>query len=106
MKSLVISFRVDQSMYDRLTTRAINNLKSVNQYCYDLVFYDIYRIKAPPPETPHELVQVQNPRTKHWVLIDKTLGKILKYSRTTKPYKDIPIPNMPSDLSHSDSQKG
>lgn len=38
-----------------------------------------------------ELVQVQNPVTKHWVLINKTLGQILKHSRTSKPYKNIKI---------------
>jgi hypothetical protein len=39
----------------------------------------------------HELVQLLNPITKHWVVIDKTLGKILKHSRTSKPYKNITI---------------
>lgn len=39
----------------------------------------------------HELVQLQNPKTHHWLLIDKTLGSILKHSRTCKPYKNITI---------------
>lgn len=39
----------------------------------------------------HILVQLQNPKTHHWVLIDKTLGSIIKYSRTCKPYKNITI---------------
>lgn len=39
----------------------------------------------------HELVQLLNPRSKRWVVVDKTAGKILKYSRTSKPYKNITI---------------
>jgi len=40
---------------------------------------------------PDTLVQLQNPKTKHWVVIDKGMGKIVKHSRTSKPYKNISI---------------
>lgn len=39
----------------------------------------------------HEMVQVQSPKTKHWMLIDKTEGIIIKHSRTCKPYKNVTI---------------
>ncbi len=37
------------------------------------------------------LVQFQTPITSHWVVIDKTHGRTMKCSRTTKPYKRIKI---------------
>jgi len=37
------------------------------------------------------LVQLQNPVTKHWVVVDNTNAKIIKHSRGTKPYKNIRI---------------
>ena len=45
--------------------------------------------KTPKPRK--ELVQVLNPVTKQYVLIDKSIGSILKHSRTSKPYKNVPI---------------
>lgn len=47
------------------------------------------RKKTYKPKT--ELVQLQNPITKHWVVIDKTTGSIVKHSRMTRPYKHIKI---------------
>lgn len=44
-----------------------------------------YTLKKP------KLVQLQNPITRHWVVVDKTHGRIVKHSRTTKPYKHIRI---------------
>jgi hypothetical protein len=38
-----------------------------------------------------DYVQTQNPKTHHWVVIDKALGTIVKTSTTTKPYKNIRI---------------
>ena len=38
-----------------------------------------------------DLVQVLNPITKRWVLIDTERGKILKHSRTKNPYKNVRI---------------
>jgi hypothetical protein len=37
------------------------------------------------------LVQTLNPRSKKWVLIDTNEGKIIKYSSTPKPFKNITI---------------
>lgn len=36
-------------------------------------------------------VQLKNPRTGHYVKIDKLLGKILSYKNTEGPYKNIKI---------------
>ena len=36
-------------------------------------------------------VQLQNPKSKKWVIVDKAKGIIVKHSRTSKPYKNIPI---------------
>jgi hypothetical protein len=38
-----------------------------------------------------DLVQLLNPVSKRWVLVDINEGKIIKYSPTSKPYKHIPI---------------
>jgi hypothetical protein len=42
------------------------------------------------------LVQLLNPKSNRWVLIDRDEGKIIKYSPTSKPYKHIPIINKKS----------
>jgi hypothetical protein len=39
----------------------------------------------------HDLVQIRNPKSKHWVVVDRTTGTIIKHSRTTIPYKHIRI---------------
>jgi hypothetical protein len=39
----------------------------------------------------HELVQVCNPKTLKFVLIDKTLGSIIQHKRSRGPYKTVPI---------------
>jgi hypothetical protein len=38
-----------------------------------------------------DLVQVLNPRTNRWTLVDTKNGKILKHSRTKNPYKNVRI---------------
>ena len=40
-------------------------------------------------EITPDLVQLQNPRSKHWVVVDRANAKIIKVSRTTMPYKHI-----------------
>lgn len=35
-----------------------------------------------------DLVQLQNPKTKNWTLIDRDLGKILEHKKTK--FKDVP----------------
>ena len=45
-----------------------------------------------------ELVQVLNPKSKRYILIDTTNGKILKYhSRRNTPYKNVPIAKIASE---------
>ncbi len=39
----------------------------------------------------HNIVQVKNPKTGHYVKIDKTEGKILSHKATSGAYKNIPI---------------
>jgi len=39
----------------------------------------------------HEIVQLPNPRTKRWVKIDKTEGRIISHKKTAGAYKGIKI---------------
>lgn len=43
------------------------------------------------PKPKRELVQALNPVTKRYVVIDRSIGSIVKHGRTSKPYKNIPI---------------
>jgi hypothetical protein len=39
-----------------------------------------------------DVVQTKNPRTGHYVKIDRAAGKIIAYKKTdTKPFKDVPV---------------
>lgn len=39
-----------------------------------------------------DVVQTRNPRTGHYVKIDRAAGKIVAYKKSdNKPYKDIPV---------------
>ena len=39
----------------------------------------------------HDMVQVKNPRSGHYVKIDRTVGKIVAHKKSDGPYKGIPI---------------
>lgn len=39
----------------------------------------------------HDVVQVKNPRSGHYVKIDRTAGKIVSHKKSDGPYKDIPV---------------
>lgn len=38
-----------------------------------------------------DVVQVKNPKSGHYVKIDRAAGKILDHKRTEGPYKNIPV---------------
>jgi hypothetical protein len=38
-----------------------------------------------------DIVQVRNPKTGHYVQIDRDAGKIIKHKKSEGPYKGIPI---------------
>lgn len=38
-----------------------------------------------------DVVQVRNPRTGHYVKIDRSKGKIVDHKRTKGPYKNVPV---------------
>jgi hypothetical protein len=39
-----------------------------------------------------DVVQTKNPRTGHYVKIDRAAGKIIDYKKSdTKPFKDVPV---------------
>lgn len=42
-----------------------------------------------------EIVQTKNPRTGHYVKIDRTEGKIVGHKSTKGPYKGIPVIRKP-----------
>ena len=39
----------------------------------------------------HDVVQVKNPRSGHYVKIDRTEGKILSHKKSDGPYKGVPV---------------
>jgi hypothetical protein len=39
----------------------------------------------------HDVVQVKNPRSGHYVKIDRTSGKILAHKQSEGAYKNIPV---------------
>jgi hypothetical protein len=38
-----------------------------------------------------DIVQIKNPRSGHYVKIDRTEGKIIDHKKTEGPYKNVPI---------------
>lgn len=38
-----------------------------------------------------DVVQVKNPKTGHYVKIDRTEGRIIDHKKSEGPYKDVPI---------------
>ncbi len=38
-----------------------------------------------------DIVQVKNPRTGHYVKIDREEGRILDYKKSDGPYKGVPV---------------
>jgi hypothetical protein len=38
-----------------------------------------------------DVVQVKNPRTKHYVKIDRSVGKIISHKKSEGPYKNVPV---------------
>ena len=39
----------------------------------------------------HDVVQVKNPRSGHYVKIDRTEGKIVSHKKSEGQYKNIPV---------------
>lgn len=42
-----------------------------------------------------DVVQVKNPRSGHYVKIDRAVGKIIAHKKSDGPYKDVPIARKP-----------
>ncbi|MDO9518115.1 MAG: hypothetical protein Q7J10_08725 [Methanosarcinaceae archaeon] len=38
-----------------------------------------------------DIVQVKNPKSGHYVKIDRSIGKILDHKKSEGPYKNVPI---------------
>ena len=38
-----------------------------------------------------DIVQVKNPRSGHYVKIDRTAGKIIDHKKTSGAYKNVPV---------------
>lgn len=47
--------------------------------------------KSPPKGGKRDVVQVKNPRTGHYVKIDRTAGKIIAHKKSDGPYKGVPV---------------
>ncbi len=39
----------------------------------------------------HDVVQVKNPKSGHYVKIDRSVGKIVAHKKTEGPYKNVPV---------------
>lgn len=39
----------------------------------------------------NDIVQVKNPRSGHYVKIDRTAGKIVSHKKSSGPYKNVPV---------------
>lgn len=39
----------------------------------------------------HDIVQVKNPRSGHYVKIDRTVGKIVSHKKSDGPYKNVRV---------------
>jgi hypothetical protein len=44
-----------------------------------------------PPQPKNDIVQVKNPKTGHYVKIDRSAGRILDQKKSDGPYKGIPV---------------
>lgn len=44
-----------------------------------------------PDSAKHDVVQVKNPRSGHYVKIDRTEGKIVSHKKSEGQYKNIPV---------------
>lgn len=44
-----------------------------------------------PGSSSHDVVQVKNPRSGHYVKIDRTEGRIIAHKKSDGPYKGVPI---------------
>ncbi len=38
-----------------------------------------------------DVVQVRNPKSGHYVKIDRLAGKIVSHKKSSRPYKDVPV---------------
>jgi hypothetical protein len=52
--------------------------------------------KPTPPKKPStskkkDVVQVKNPKTGHYVKIDRSAGKIVSHKKSEGPYKGVPV---------------
>lgn len=43
-----------------------------------------------------DIVQVKNPKSGHYVKIDRSAGKILDHKKSLGPYKGIPVARKPT----------
>ncbi len=43
-----------------------------------------------------DIVQVKNPKSGHYVKIDRSAGKIIDHKKSAGPYKNVPIARKPS----------
>ncbi len=44
-----------------------------------------------PQENKPDVVQVKNPKTGHYVKIDRSAGKIVSHKKSDGPYKGVPV---------------
>lgn len=47
--------------------------------------------KKAPSKTKRDVVQVKNPKTGHYVKIDRSAGKIIAHKKSDGPYKGVPV---------------
>lgn len=47
--------------------------------------------KKAPSNTKRDVVQVKNPKTGHYVKIDRSAGTIIAHKKSDGPYKGVPV---------------
>ena len=66
-----------------------SNLTFYLAVCIFYLFIFISRRKAMPKK--RDLVQLKNPISKRYVLIDRAIGSIVSHKKSPGPYKGVPI---------------
>lgn len=67
----------------------MNDLTFYLAGCIFFLWMVISKRKAKPKK--RDLVQLKNPITERYVLIDRTIGAIVSHKKSLGPYKGVPI---------------
>lgn len=67
-------------------------------YLAGCIFFLILNIsKRKPKPEKRDLIQLKNPISKRYVLVDRTKGSIISHKKSPGPYKGVPIHKASTD---------